>query len=172
MAKPLPKAAKKVLPKPVKKVVKKIQVDITAQRLYAYEDDVLVHEFGCVTGDAKHPTPKGKFKILGKERVRRSNAYNAQMNYALQINNEGIFIHESYNYIEKPEKQNPFATVLSDTANTSMSRMRSWFPTIAEKEIKVGNLNLIGSHGCIRLAHSHAVTLFDWADKGIVVEVK
>jgi lipoprotein-anchoring transpeptidase ErfK/SrfK len=171
MAKPHP-AAKKVPPKPAKKVVKKIMVDIGSQRLIAYEDDVEVYKFGCVTGDAKHPTPKGKFKVLQKEKVRRSGKYNAQMNYALQINNTGIFIHESYNYIENPAEQGTLATVVSDTAAISMSRMRSWFPTIAEKEVVVKNLNLIGSHGCIRLAHSHAVKLFDWVEVNTAVEVK
>ncbi len=147
-------------------------MDIASQRLYAYEDDVAVHVFGCVTGDTRHATPKGRFKILRKEKVRRSGKYNAQMNYALQINDTGIFIHESYNYIENPAAQSTLATVVSDTAAVSMSRMRSWFPTIAEKEVVVKNLNLIGSHGCIRLAHSHAVILFDWAEVNTAVEVK
>jgi lipoprotein-anchoring transpeptidase ErfK/SrfK len=151
---------------------KKIIIDLLSQRLKGSSGDDVVFDFPCVTGDAKHITPKGTFRILNKERVRRSAKYNAQMNYALQITKSGIFIHESYNFIEDPAKQNFFGTAVSDSAATAMSRMRSWFPDVGELDIQVGNVNLTGSHGCIRLAHSDAVKLFDWADLNMSVEVK
>ena len=169
-------AIKKVAPKregkPPGRSVKRISISIADQHLTGWTNDSIAFELPCVTGDAKHPTPKGKFKIIQKELVRRSRTYDAQMNYAIQLTTSGIFIHESYNYIEDPTKQNPFATLVSDTAAVSMSRMRSWFPQIGETEMKVGNVNLLGSHGCIRLAHSDAVRLFDWAETNIPVEVK
>jgi lipoprotein-anchoring transpeptidase ErfK/SrfK len=167
---------KKGLPGPVqtipKKGVKSIVVVLKSQTLAAYTANNVVFEFGCVCGDAQHPTPKGRFRIIKKERIYRSKTYNAQMNYALQITTSGIFIHESYNFVDDPRNQNLVATIVSDTTAATMSRMRSWFPQLAEADLKVGNINLVGSHGCIRLAHSDAVKLFDWADRGISVEVK
>jgi lipoprotein-anchoring transpeptidase ErfK/SrfK len=153
-------------------VKKKITVDISNQRLQALYAGSVIYDFPCVTGDVKHPTPKGKFKVIKKERIYRSKTYDAQMNYALQITNTGIYIHESYNYSEHPDQQSFLAKAISDTTATSVSRMRAWFPSVQKAEVKVGNINLIGSHGCIRLAHSDAVKLFDWADVGSEVEVK
>lgn len=151
---------------------KKIIIELATQRLRAYDAGKLVYDFGCITGDAKHPTPKGKFHILKKEQVRRSARYNAQMNYALQITNNGIFIHESYNFVEDPAKQNVFSTAVSDTTAAAMSRMRSWFPKVGEADVQVGNINLVGSHGCIRLAHSDAVKMFNWAEVKLPVEIR
>jgi lipoprotein-anchoring transpeptidase ErfK/SrfK len=153
-------------------MAKKILVDISSQSLTAMNGSSAIYAFSCVCGDTKHPTPRGKFRIIRKDFVHRSRAYNAQMNYALQITTDGIFIHESYNYIENPLEQSFFATTVSDTAATAMSRMRSWFPRIADVNLPVGNVNLIGSHGCIRLGHSDAVRLFDWADTHIAVEIR
>lgn len=150
---------------------KRIEIDITSQRLKAFADNKEVYDFPCVTGDAKHPTPKGKFKVMSKKEVYRSKTYNAQMNYALQITGDGVYIHESYNYIEKPSQQSFMAKAISDTATTSVSRLRSWFPSVNKMEIQIGNVNLAGSHGCIRLAHSDAVELFKWADIGTAVEI-
>lgn len=151
---------------------KQIVIDVTAQTLTAYSKDQKIYAFHCVTGDFKHPTPKGNFKVLKKELVRRSRKYDAQMNYAMQINHSGIYIHESYNFSTNPQQQNPFATILSDTTAGAMSRLRGWLPKIGELEVPVGNINLTGSHGCIRLAHSDAAKLFDWADLNIPVIVK
>lgn len=134
--------------------------------------DSVVYDFPCVTGDADHATPKGNFSILSKKDIYRSKTYNAQMNYALQLTHDGIYIHESYNYIEKPSQQSFLAKAISDTTATSVSRLRSWFPSIDTVQIKVGNVNLTGSHGCIRLAHSDAVKLFEWAETKTEVEIK
>ncbi|GAA4737589.1 L,D-transpeptidase [Flavisolibacter ginsenosidimutans] len=151
---------------------KKIIVDISEQRLQALTDDKVVYDFPCVTGDAEHATPRGKFTVLSKKEIYRSKTYDAQMNYALQLTTDGIYIHESYNYSERPSQQSFLAKAVSDTAATSVSRLRSWFPGVANKELKVGNVNLFGSHGCVRLAHSDAVKLFEWAATGMVVEIK
>ena len=151
---------------------KKIEVDIISQQLTAYESKKLVYSFSCITGDAGHATPKGKYKIISKHRIYRSRKYDAQMNYALKITGDGVFIHESYNLIEDPVKQTGIATVLSDTTANVVSFARKNFPEIAKKNVTVGNINVFGSHGCIRLAHSDAVKLFDWAVKDMPVEIK
>lgn len=152
--------------------MKDIVIDIAKQQLIANEKGKQVFRFSCVTGDGAHPTPKGIFKIIKKHREYRSKKYNAQMNFAMRINWDGVFIHEGYNYMENPDKQSVFATVLSDTTTSAISYGRKYFPDLATKKITIGNINIFGSHGCIRLAHSDAVKLFDWAVEGIKVEVK
>jgi len=150
---------------------KSIAIEIAKQRLKAFEGDKEIFNFPCVTADGKHKTPIGKFKVLKKERVRRSAKYNAQMNYALQLTSDGIFIHESYNYIEDPKEQSGVATVISDSTANIMSAMRAWMPTLRDTSLNFGSVNLMGSHGCIRLAHSDAVRLFDWAEKDMPVRI-
>lgn len=151
---------------------KRIMIEITKQRLSAFEDGVLKYNFYCVTGDSKHPTPIGNFKILNKQRERRSQKYNAQMNFALHLTNDGIFIHESYNYNEKINKQSMIATMVSDSTTAVVSNLRAFFPKMKEAELNLGNINLAGSHGCIRLSHSDAEQLFNWCDLNIAVEIR
>lgn len=151
---------------------KKIVIEISSQTLTTYIKDKKITSFRCVTGDAEHPTPKGEFKIMKKEMVRRSLKYNAQMNYALQITNSGIFIHESYNYIENPKEQSSVATIISDTTTSTVSYLRSWLPKTSELKLPIGNINIAGSHGCVRLAHSDAITLYKWAELNTLVIVK
>ncbi len=45
---------------------KRIEVDLSEQRLYAYEDGNLVKTFLVSTGIAKYPTPTGDFKVYRK----------------------------------------------------------------------------------------------------------
>lgn len=151
---------------------KQILIQITNQKLSAFEENKKVFDFNCVTGDAGHPTPKGKFKILSKSKKYRSHTYDSQMNYALKLTNSGIFIHESYNYETDPNNFSPFASLLSDSTANLMSYMRSTFPEVSKTNIGIGNINLMGSHGCIRLPHSDAAKLFDWAEVGTLVEIK
>lgn len=154
------------------KPVKKITISLVKQKLLAYNGEDKFLDIPCVSGDAAHPTPKGKFKVLEKHLIYRSKTYDAQMNYALRLTTSGIFIHEGYNFIEDPAKQNIIATIVSDTLAGTVSTGRALFPSLAEKKINLGNINLTGSHGCIRLRHSDARKLFDWAEKGTLVEVQ
>jgi lipoprotein-anchoring transpeptidase ErfK/SrfK len=157
---------------PLDRPAKKIVISIARQNLVAFNGEEKCLDLSCITGDAKHPTPTGKFRILEKELVHRSKKYNAQMNYAMRLNSTGIYIHEAYNVIEDPAKQTPLATAVSDTAANIVSKGRQLFPTMAESTIALGNINLLGSHGCIRLPHSGAVELFEWAKKGTRVEIQ
>ena len=46
--------------------VRRIDVDLTNQRVYAYEGDVIVNSFIVSTGTARTPTVTGKFKVYIK----------------------------------------------------------------------------------------------------------
>lgn len=153
-------------------MVKKILIEIAKQKLRGFEDGKEVFSISCVTADGDHATPIGNFRILNKERIRRSVKYNAQMNYALKLTSDGIYIHEAYNYIENPNKQSYIATLISDTTTSIISNTRAWFPSVQDLSINAGDVNLFGSHGCIRLAHTDAVNLFNWAEFRMTVVIK
>jgi len=53
-----------------------IQVDLRKKRVYLLNDKhIVVSTFKCLGGTRKHPTPKGTFKILQKNKDHRSNKY-------------------------------------------------------------------------------------------------
>ncbi len=120
--------------KPGKKVTKHIRVDLMTQTLTAHEDGKEVLRFDCVSGDKDHPTDRGIFHIFRKERIYRSRAYNAQMDYAMFFTHDGKAIHQYHGPIP--------ISVLRLTRNN----ITDW----------------VGSHGCVRLSEDDAKALFDW----------
>jgi lipoprotein-anchoring transpeptidase ErfK/SrfK len=122
---------------------KSILVDTSNQDLTAYDGATIVYKFDCVTGDAVHPTPKGIFKILHKHAKYTSKKYKVPMDHAMFFTTTGEAIHEAHAV--------SFLSVLKKYGIFS---------------------NYIGSHGCVRLDPSDAVTLFKWAPIGTKVEVK
>lgn len=125
------------------KVKKLIKIDLTTQTVEAYEGTTKIFSFECVSGDASHPTDKGRFKILHKHPVYRSHTYNVQMNYAMFFTNDGKALHQYHGPV-------PLGVV-----RVMRSRVSEWF----------------GSHGCVRLREEDARVLFEWTPKNTVVEI-
>lgn len=50
---------------------RRIVIDLSAQRLFAWEGDKLVYSFRVSTGKRSTPTPTGKFRINSKYRINR-----------------------------------------------------------------------------------------------------
>jgi len=78
-----------------------IVVNLSEQRAYAIEDGIVVFEGKISTGRRGRETPKGKYRILDKERYHRSNRWpkpngGAKMNYMLRLTNSGIAMHLGY----------------------------------------------------------------------------
>src|SRR5258707_942003 len=109
---------------------KQIIVFTNLQRLVAIDGNTIVYNMPCVTGDANHPTPKGKFKILngGKHRSYKSKTYNAQMNYAMFFTSDGVAIHESYYFNQDANSNDMFQSFASDTLSAAVSYSRRFFP--------------------------------------------
>ena len=122
---------------------KRIVVDLTSQTLEALEGGQRVYQFDCVSGDSAHPTDKGTFKIVRKDRIHRSSKYNVQMNFAMFFTTDGKAIHQYHGLV-------PLAVVRTLRSGSD------WF----------------GSHGCVRLTEEDAKTLFDWTPNGTIIEVR
>ncbi len=54
-----------------------IVISIDQQRLHLYSDGTPVAEAPVATGVAGHPTPRGVFSVIQKDRFHRSNIYSA-----------------------------------------------------------------------------------------------
>jgi hypothetical protein len=122
---------------------KRIVVDLSSQRVEAFDGAARVFRFDCVTGDSEHPTDRGAFRIREKYPSYRSRAYNVQMDYAMFFTEDGKALHQYHG---------PMPLSLVRMARNTVS---DWF----------------GSHGCVRLAEADAKQLFDWAPRGTVVQV-
>jgi lipoprotein-anchoring transpeptidase ErfK/SrfK len=71
-----------------------VVASIADQRVSVYNHDGLVASSAISTGMAGHPTPKGIFTIIGRERFHRSNIYSAApMPFMQRVTWSGIAMH-------------------------------------------------------------------------------
>ena len=62
-----------------------IVVDISDQRLYAYEGETLVYDFLCSTGMASSPTIAGTFQVLSKKDEAYASSWDLRMPHFMGI---------------------------------------------------------------------------------------
>jgi hypothetical protein len=71
-----------------------LTIDLTAQRIKAYKNGVLIGASSISTGSAGRETPTGAFSVLAKEVFHRSTTYDdAPMPYMQRLTEKGIAIH-------------------------------------------------------------------------------
>jgi lipoprotein-anchoring transpeptidase ErfK/SrfK len=118
---------------------KEIQVDLTNQRLYAYEGDSLVYSFLVSTGKWGR-TPTGTFHIANKFRF-------------VGMSGGSAALHTYYNLPNVPY------TMFYGNAQIPASRGFSFHGTYWHN-----NFGIPMSHGCINMKTSEAGLLYNWAD--------
>lgn len=121
---------------------KSILVDISEQRLYAYEHGRIAKTFMVSTGIARHPTPIGKSTVLKKIPI---------MDYAW---NYGPNNPDNYDLPNVKWNLNVFPHVYIHTAY--------WH----------NNFGHPMSHGCVNMRLNDAKWVYDWADIGTPVETR
>jgi L,D-transpeptidase-like protein len=123
---------------------KAIAVSLSKQILEGFEGSTKQFEFDCVTGAPDAPTIPGIFCISHKDRLHRSAASNAPMNFALFFSPDGRAIHQYHGV-------------------TPLSILR---------RLKASAPEWFGSRGCVRLSEGNAHALFDWASIGTTVKIR
>jgi len=78
---------------------KTIEIDLSKQKIYVKENGRVIFSGNVSTGKKSHPTPRGTFRVIDKERFHISNKYpepngGAKMPYMLRLTNRGIAIHQ------------------------------------------------------------------------------
>ncbi|USN53062.1 MAG: L,D-transpeptidase family protein [Candidatus Nomurabacteria bacterium] len=126
----------------VDQVGKRIVVDLSEQRLYAYDDGVLQNSFLISSGVARYPSPKGEFAIYRKVPV---------MDYEWTYGPQ----HPD-NYDIKDVKWN-----LNFTPHYYL-HTAYWH----------NNFGHPMSHGCINISESNAKWVYEWAPIGTKVVVQ
>lgn len=117
---------------------KEIQVDLTSQRLYAYEGDQLVYTFLVSTGKWGR-TPTGTFHIANKFRF-------------VGMSGGSAALHTYYNLPNVPY------TMFFGNAQIPASKGFSFHGTYWHN-----NFGIPMSHGCINMKISEAGLLYNWA---------
>lgn len=77
---------------------KHININLTKQMIYLYENKQLIIEERISSGKKGFETPTGKFKVLEKDKKHISNEYpkpdgGGRMDYMLRLTDKGIAIH-------------------------------------------------------------------------------
>ena len=80
---------------------KSIDIDLSNQRLYAKENGKIVFSGAISSGNSEHPTPRGVFRVIEKDRYHVSSKYpepngGAKMPYMHRLTKSGIAIHQGY----------------------------------------------------------------------------
>lgn len=126
---------------------KRIEIDISDQRLQAFEGGQLLWDWPASTGIDDSPTSPGAYQIQDHEREAYASAWELTMPYFM-----GIY------------RPAPGATVMNGFHGQPWhdSRGRIWEGLIGQK----------ATFGCVMLADENAAELFRWAEAGVVVAIR
>jgi lipoprotein-anchoring transpeptidase ErfK/SrfK len=124
---------------------KRIEVDVSAQHVYAYEGDHLVFSFVGSTGLPTHATRRGRFTVQTKMPMAVSRSLNLDMPYWLGIYYAG-------------GSENGFHGLPVNRT----TKVRLWGGLIGRPV----------SYGCIVLLDDQMKLLYDWAELGTVVDIR
>ena len=124
---------------------KRIVVDISDQHVYAYENDVLVHDFVASTGIESSPTLTGTFQVLDREENAYASNWDLWMPHFIAVYRSG------------PGFTNGFHGL----------------PTLSNgRRLWEGHLGRPVSYGCIVLGLEEAATLYQWVELGTQVIIR
>ena len=135
-----------MLPLPVPES-KRIFVSISQQRLWAYQDGVLLWEWVVSTGLDNSPTWPGVFQIRSFEREAYAADWDLDMPFFM-----GIY------------EPTPGANV--------MNGFHGYPSRDGAQVLWMHNLGEPVTFGCIMLSTDNCEALFDWADLGTIVEIR
>lgn len=135
-----------LLPLPVVRR-KRIVVSLAQQRLWAYENGALKWEWPVSTGIAESPTAPGIFQVQSHEREAYANSWDLYMPYFMGI------------YLPAP--------------NIDFMNGFHGFPTRDGVNLLWTNsLGRPATYGCILVDNRNVVELYNWAEQGVIVEVR
>jgi lipoprotein-anchoring transpeptidase ErfK/SrfK len=122
---------------------KRIEIDISSQRFYAYLGDQLVYNFPTSTGLPGRDTAVGHYKVQSKIPMAYSSIWRLNMPYWLGIYNVGRI-------------ENGIHALPIRLDGTVM-----WAGLLGQK----------ASYGCVILSTQAARTIYEWADIGTPVDI-
>ena len=126
---------------------KRIVVSLSWQRLWAYENGALIWEWPVSTGIASSPTAPGVFQIQSHD----PNAYAASWDLWMPY----------------------FVGIYRPVPSSNFMNGFHGFPTRDGASLLwTGDLGRPVTYGCILLGHTSAPLLYQWAEEGVIVEIR
>jgi tetratricopeptide (TPR) repeat protein len=122
---------------------KRIEIDISAQRFYAWEGDNLVHEYATSTGLPGRDTATGHYKVLDKIPMAYSSIWRLKMPHWLGIYYVGTVENGIHALPIRPDGSVMWGGLLGQKA----------------------------SYGCVILSTKAAEIIYNWADIGTPVDI-
>jgi tetratricopeptide (TPR) repeat protein len=122
---------------------KRIEIDISSQRFYAYQGDTLVYNFPTSTGLPGRDTAAGHFRVQSKIPMAYSSIWRLNMPYWLGIYNVGRIENGIHALPIRPDGSVMWAGLLGQRA----------------------------SYGCVILSNYAAKLIYDWAEIGTPVDI-
>ncbi len=122
---------------------KRIEIDISQQRFYAWEGDTLVYSFPTSTGLPGQDTAIGHFQVLDKMPMAYSSVWRLKMPYWLGIYYVGNIENGIHGLPIRPDGSVMWGGLLGQRA----------------------------SYGCVILSTEAARLIYDWAEIGTVVDI-
>lgn len=143
----LPKGA--IIPNiPLSKTQQAVVIDLSDQRLYAFEDGMLVYTNPITSGKNGYKTVVGDFSIMNKQKNRRLNSPFKNQHYSLHVD-YWIQFYPKYG--------------IHDACNS----VNCW-----RKEFGGPDYTTRGSHGCVNSPYEAVKWLYDWSIVGTAVRVQ
>jgi tetratricopeptide (TPR) repeat protein len=122
---------------------KRIEIDISSQRFYAYQGDTLIYNFPTSTGLPGRDTAVGHFKVQSKIPMAYSSIWRLNMPYWLGIYYVGRIENGIHALPIRPDGSVMWAGLLGQRA----------------------------SYGCVILSTQAARTIYEWAEIGTAVDI-
>jgi tetratricopeptide (TPR) repeat protein len=122
---------------------KRIEINITTQRFYAWKGDTLIYEFPTSTGLRGRDTAPGRYEVLDKMPMAYSSVWNLQMPYWLGIYYVGGIENGIHALPIRPDGSVMWAGLLGQRA----------------------------SYGCVVLDTEAARLIYNWAEVGTEVHI-
>lgn len=138
----LPATALDPDPRPTPSGPKRIEIDVSEQRMRVYEGNRLIWNWACSTGLPGYPTRYGKFQVLNKIPMAYSRPWKLWMPHWL-----GIY-----------------------WAGGTQNGIHS-LPIINGRKLWAGYLGTRISYGCVVIGTEEGEKMFNWADIGTTVEI-
>jgi lipoprotein-anchoring transpeptidase ErfK/SrfK len=133
-------------------------IDLSDQRAYFYKSGALAGVSALSTGDEKHPTPIGNFKVIQKDQWHKSNLYGDFVDASGQVVKANIDI--------KKDKAPP-------GTRFDGSKMHHFMRFSGGVGMHEGFLpGYPASHGCVRMPGHMAATFFNNLSTGTPVTVR
>jgi lipoprotein-anchoring transpeptidase ErfK/SrfK len=125
---------------------KRIVIDLSDLHMYVYENGQIIQNWPTSTGIASSPTLPGVFQIRSHENPAYASSWNLWMPHFMGV------------YEAAPGFMNGIHGLPTRDGRTLI-----WSDTL-------GNRN--ASYGCIVLGTEEAIWLYNWADEGVIVEIR